>query len=87
VLATEVDELVRCARRVRAHHDLDRLDQLGRDLREGMLNDRDMVAGGVRPRFASMVVRGRVERFGGVIGGDGGRWQLICVNARAAMAL
>jgi hypothetical protein len=47
VLAAEAQQLVRRARGVCADDDLYRLDQLGRDLREGVLDDLDVIGGGI----------------------------------------
>jgi hypothetical protein len=50
MLATELHDRVRRPGRVGAHHDLDRLDQRGRDLGERVLDDGDVVGGGVGAR-------------------------------------
>jgi hypothetical protein len=65
MLETEVQQLMRRARRVRTHQDLDRLDQLSRDLRERVLDDRDVIAGGVRARVAG--AQDRSERLAGFV--------------------
>ena len=46
--AAVVDQTVRRAGGIRAHQDLQRLDVLGRDLRQRPVDHRDMIGGGVR---------------------------------------
>lgn len=50
VLATEVHDLVRRPGAVCSYHDLDRLDQLGRDFCERVLDHGDVIGGGVGAR-------------------------------------
>ena len=47
-IAAVIDEPVRRARRIRAHQDLQRLDVLGRDLRQRQVQHRHMIISGVR---------------------------------------
>ncbi len=65
VLAAEVHDLVRRARGIGAYHDLDRLDQVLGDLRERVLDDRDVIGGSVRTRVARPQTRG--QRLAGLV--------------------
>ena len=65
MLAAEVQQVVRRAGRVGAHEDLELLDLLDGDLLQRLLDDRDLISGGVRAGVAGPQDRG--QRFAGLI--------------------